>query len=223
MLSRRGAAVSGKLCGVERSGDEIRRALVSQWELLRDAIPLIDLNQSSRVDGWRNREVLAHLSVQPALLSRFIAGASFATAAEVSLESNLAGTHAFAAMIDAAAREAAEAPLSFSDNLDDALPVLATADLTTTITSFQGPIRLVDYLVTRCVEAVVHGRDVVEPIEPDPTALAIAADALTSALVDQHPELIAEIESLAPGAWLDVATGRTKAPPELAHALPVMT
>jgi hypothetical protein len=28
----------------------------------------------------------------------------------------------------------------------------------------QGPIRLADYLVTRCVEAVVHGCDLVDPL-----------------------------------------------------------
>ena len=208
---------------MKRTGDEIRSALVRQWELISDAIPLIDLDRPSRVAGWRNLEVVAHLAVQPALLSKFIARASQAFAAEVSLEANLAGTHAMAAVIDTAAREAAAEPIAFAENLHDALPVLRSADLTTTITSFQGPIRLTDYLITRCVEGVVHGRDVVQPIQPDPVALEIAAGALKSVLAHRHPELLTELESMPTETWLDLATGRAKAPRGLARALPVMT
>jgi len=41
------------------------------------------------------------------------------------------------------------------------------ADLAKTVTTVQGPILLADYLVTRCVEAVVHGRDLLPAIEAD--------------------------------------------------------
>ena len=39
-------------------------------------MPTIDLDGPSRIEGWRNRDVLAQLSLQPALLIRFIAKSS---------------------------------------------------------------------------------------------------------------------------------------------------
>ena len=82
-------------------------------------------------------------------------------------------------------------------NLRAARPVLATADLAVTLTTLQGPIRLADYVITRCVEAVVHGWDLVEPVEPDHTALGITAEALLSVLVGEHPELFSLARRLA--------------------------
>ena len=208
---------------MEQSSEEIRQALVRQWDLISGALPSIDVERPSRIEGWRNREVLAHLSVQPLLLARFITKASATLVPEVSLQANLAGTHSLASMIDAATREAAEGTNAFTDNMRAAIPVLGAADLSTTITTFQGPIRLIDYLVTRCVEAVVHGCDITEPIEPDPTALAMTAAALTSVLASQHPELLPDVELLPTRTWVDAATGRGPVPPGLQAALPVMT
>jgi hypothetical protein len=202
--------------------DEIRDALIRQWEAIDRAMPTIDLDRPSRIEGWRNREVLAHLSLQPVLLSRFIAKAS-SQAPHVSLESNLAGTRALAAVIDASAREAAIDEYTFGKNLLAALPALAAGDLAVTVTTLQGPIRLADYVITRCVEAVVHGCDLIEPVEPDQTALAITAEALLSVLVEEHPELVILARALPSRTWVDAATGRGAPPLGLEAALPVMT
>lgn len=202
--------------------DAVRDALFHQWEAIDRAMPLIDLERPSRVEGWRNREVVAHLSLQPVLLVRFIAKSSY-QAPRVSLGSNLAGTRSFAAVIDAAARDAVIDEYTFGRNLLAALPVVAAADLAVTVTTLQGSIRLADYVITRCVEAVVHGCDLVEPVEPDQTALAVTAEALLSVLVAEHPDLLVLARALPLRTWVDAATGRAAPPPGLEAALPVMS
>ena len=143
--------------GVARCGEEVRDALLRQWEAIAAAVTAVDLEIPSRVRGWRNREVVAHLCLQPVLLRRFAATASRRDAV-VGVAGNLAGTHALSALIDASAREAAQAGrVDFAAAVDGAVPLLRAADLSAAIVTMQGPIRLVDYLITRCVEAVVHG------------------------------------------------------------------
>lgn len=154
---------------------------------------------------------------------RFITETTPGESPQVSIASNLAGTHTFATIIDASAREAAAGILRFGDNVASALPVIATADLASTVTTFQGPILLADYLVTRCVEAVVHGRDLVDPVASDPAAFMITADALMSVFAHDHPNLRAQVTDLPTAVWIDAATGRLPAPPGLETALPVMT
>ena len=147
--------------GVAGRGDDVRDALVRQWEAIAAAVATVDLETPSRVAGWRNREVVAHLCLQPALLRRFTAAASTRHAV-VTVAVSLAGTHSLAGVVDASAREAAEAGrIDFAEAAGEAVPPLRAADLSATVVTIQGPIRLADYLVTRCVEAVVHGCDLV--------------------------------------------------------------
>ena len=144
--------------------------------------------------------------------------------AMVSLAANLAGTHSLAEFIDASAREAAElGRVGFAEALNDALPSLRAAALCSTVVTMQGPIRLVDYLVTRCVEAVVHGSDLVEPVNPDSVAQVITAQALLEVLSHQAPHLVQEARELPLPIWIDIATGRRPASGSLASAVPVMT
>src|SRR5271169_1335417 len=86
--------------------DDVRTALIRQWDRIADAVPRIDLAAASRIAGWRNREVLAHLYAQPSLLLRFLESES-STEPAVRAAQNLAGTKAFAELIDASAREGA--------------------------------------------------------------------------------------------------------------------
>jgi len=203
--------------------DDVRTALIRQWDRIAEAVPRIDLAAASRVAGWRNREVLAHLYAQPSLLLRFLESASEAEPAVRAAE-NLAGTRAFAELIDASAREGAA-----RDKFDLRLPVerartaVLTAHLGATIETLQGSITVGDYLVTRCVEAVVHGGDLMDPVAPDPMAQAIAATALLELLAAVAPDLAAEARALPAAVWIDVATGRSLASGPLAAATPVMT
>src|SRR5512135_1300505 len=82
--------------------DVLRR----QWERIAAAATRLDFSAPSRVTGWRNAEVMAHLAAQPVLLRRILRDAradAGATRATVSLEDNLAGTRALAEVVDAAA------------------------------------------------------------------------------------------------------------------------
>jgi mycothiol maleylpyruvate isomerase-like protein len=203
--------------------EDVRDALVRQWQAIAAAAATIDLEVPSRVGGWRNRDVVAHLCLQPTLLRRFIMTAS-AQPATVGVAANLAGTHVLAELIDTSAREAAKrGTVDFARAAHDALPPLRAADLCATIVTMQGPIRLVDYLTTRCVEAVVHGSDLVDPVNPDRTAQAITARALLEVLAARAPHLVHEARQLSLPVWIDVATGRRPALGDLAAAVPVMT
>ena len=203
--------------------NDVRTALIRQWGRIAEAVPRIDLASPSRVAGWRNREVLAHLYAQPSLLLRFLESES-ATEPAVRAAENLAGTKAFAELIDASAREGAT-----RDKYDLRIPVerarmaVLTAHLGATIETLQGSISVGDYLVTRCVEAVVHGGDLVDPVAPDPVAQALAATALQELLIAVAPDLADEARALPVAEWIDVATGRSRASGPLAEATPVMT
>jgi hypothetical protein len=206
-----------------RRGDDVRDALVRQWEAIAAAVPAVDLEIPSRVAGWRNREVVAHLCLQPALLRRFVATASVQPAV-VDVAASLAGTHSLAGLVDASAHEAAQAgKVDFAQAVDGAVPPLQAADLSATVVTMQGPIRLADYLVTRCVEAVVHGGDLVDPVHPDRVAQAITARALLEVLAVRAPRLVREARRLPLPVWIDVATGRRPGSGSLAAAVPVMT
>jgi hypothetical protein len=200
----------------------VRDALVRQWRAIARAIPSRDLETASRIGGWRNREVVAHLAMQPGLLVQFLSTAS-TDAPRLDTAANLSGTRNLAELVDTATREAARAGrIDFAANAEAAIATLAGADLAATVTTLQGPIRLRDYLVTRCVEAVVHGGDLVDPVEPDPRALRIAADALAALLATRDPSLVAAARSMPPLAWIDIATGRARPPAAFAAVVPLM-
>ena len=203
--------------------DDVRTALIRQWDRIAGAVPRIDLTAPSRVAGWRNREVLAHLYAQPSLLLRFLESESAAEPAVRAAE-NLAGTKAFAELIDASAHEGAmRGKYDLRIPVERARTAVLTADLGATIETLQGSITVGDYLVTRCVEAVVHGGDLVDAVAPDPVAQAIAATALLELLTAVAPDLADEARALPVAVWIDVATGRSRASGPLASAVPVMT
>lgn len=203
--------------------DDVRPALVRQWELIAGAVPNIDVASPSRIDGWSNGEVLAHLYVQPHLVARFLRTASN-KAPQLGVAENLAGTKALKDVIYTSAQEGA-----MLNKFDIAGPLMATrssvlsAPLTQTIETFQGSISVEDYLVTRCVEAVVHGGDLIGPVTPDPIAEAITATALLNVLAISAPNLVAEARALPRGEWINFATGRDIAAGPLSGATPVMS
>ena len=97
----------------------------------------------------------------------------------------------------------------FAKAVRDAMPALRAADLFATVVTLQGPIRLADYLVTRCVEAVVHGCDLVDPVSPDRDAQAITARALLEALAVRAPDLVRHVLRTPPpfSIWVPTSTG----------------
>jgi hypothetical protein len=204
-------------------GDEdVAAALVRQWELIAGAIPNIDLTRSSRIEGWRNAEVLAHLYVQPHLVVRFLRSAGGGKA-EMGVTDNLMGTSTFKNLIDTSARKGARlGKFDLSGPLREARELVLGADLSETIETVQGSISVSDYLVSRCVEAVVHGRDLIEPVSPDPPAESITSTALLDVLSKVSPQLLDVAEALPSREWIDIATGRAPGSGPLAAVAPVM-
>jgi hypothetical protein len=92
---------------VTLDGGQVRDALVRQWRVVAQAIPGLDLDAPSRIVGWRNREVLAHLYAQPLLLDRFMAAATD-EAPRVDVAANLSGTNSFSRVVDTLARQGAD-------------------------------------------------------------------------------------------------------------------
>ena len=202
---------------------DIRSALIRQWELIAEAYPAIDVVAPSRVDGWDNGEVLAHLYVQPHLVAKFLRTAS-GEGPDMDVAQNLAATRSYRQLIDASAREGASLhKFDLAGPLEAARASVLSAPLDDSIQTYQGIITVEDYLVTRCVEAVVHGSDLVEPVLPDPVAEAVTADALISVLAVSAPALVAEARALPRGDWIALATGRSVATGPLAGATPVMS
>ena len=161
---------------------DVRTALIRQWELIADVVDGIKLSAASRCTGWTNREVLAHLYVQPHLVARFLRTESTDEAA-LGVAANLSGTRSYSELIDTPAREgAARNKIDLRGPLAAVRMLVLTADLDATITTLQGSISVSDYLNTRCVEAVVHGGDLVPPVAPDPLAQAITSRASGHAL-----------------------------------------
>lgn len=205
-------------------GERVRDALVRQWRAIARAIPSRDLETPSRVERWRNREVVAHLAMQPVLLAHFLTTASTEPPV-LRVAENLSGTRNLAELVDAATRDAVAAGrLDFAGAAESAIERLAAADLASTVTTLQGPILLADYLVTRCVEAVVHGGDLVDPVEPDDDALDIVADALSTLLAAREPSAVAVASATALPrlTWVAIATGREAAPSSLHGVVPLM-
>jgi hypothetical protein len=201
---------------------DVRTALIRQWELIADAVDAIDLTAASRVTGWTNREVLAHLYVQPHLVARFLRSESDGQAA-LGLTENLSATRSFSELIDASARQgAALNKVELRGPLDAVRSLVLAAHLGATITTLQGSISVSDYLITRCVEAVVHGSDLVSPVVPDPQAQAITSEALLDTLAITAPDLVPAARALPVMQWIDLATGRARATGPLADVLPVM-
>jgi Mycothiol maleylpyruvate isomerase N-terminal domain len=208
---------------MDSGGDSgVGAALVRQWELIADVAPDIDLTKSSRVDGWRNADVLAHLYVQPYLLIRFLRSADSGKP-NMGVTDNLQGTGALHDLIDSSAREGARlGRFDLGGPLNKARELVLDADPAKTIETVQGSISVSDYLVTRCVEAVVHGRDLVARVTPDPTAESITSAALLNVLSDLDPQLSAVARALPCREWIDVATGRVTITGPLAGVTPLM-
>jgi len=203
--------------------EDVRSALIRRWELIARAVPEIDPAAPSRIDGWSNGEVLAHLYVQPHLVIRFLRTTGY-EGTNLSASDNLAGTNKFKDLIDASARKGAKLnKFDLGISLASARGSVMRAPLHKTIQTLQGSITVADYLVTRCVEAVVHGSDLVQPVPPDPAAEKITVNALLNALSESAPHLVAEAQALPGRDWINVATGRVVAVGRLATGTPVMS
>jgi len=142
---------------------------------------------SKKPGRWVDESRGARASLRPAPPGGAILRSESTDAAALGLTENLSGTRFYSELIDAIAREgAALNKVELRDPLDAVRPLVP----------LQGSISVSDYLITRCVEAVVHGSDLVSPVVSDPSAQAITSQALLDTLSVVAPDLAAEARAL---------------------------
>lgn len=185
----------------------MRSALLEQWhaispwlgQLPDDAWPT-----ASVVDGWSVADLIAHLSLvwdsvsaalaapsrdRPLTVADYLAGyVEGAAAIDARTRRIGAGTPAdIGASVQAHATAAVEVLRALADDAD---PVVAAR---------RGPIRLSDFLLTRCVELVVHADDLarsVPALGPPPLhkgALQLVVRSLASVLAERAPGRSVEV------------------------------
>ena len=204
----------------------VRTALEAQWRRL---VPAVDAalaagpDAPSRLPGWSVTDLAAHVT---GTVQRLVA----ALAAPAPGRATLRLTDHYAGYRDEPPE--VEPPPGPAATVADAMAALASAPAERLVRVGSGDLRLTDYLVTRVVEAVTHGRDLPEPVEPEPAALRIAAQALADMLAAREPGRTVEVRvppyaavqcvagpvhtrgtppnvvEAEPLAWLEVATGR---------------
>jgi uncharacterized protein (TIGR03083 family) len=176
-------------------------ACVDQWVRAADAVDRLPderFAEPSSLPGWRVADLVAHLAMcASAPVSRLAAPTP--PRAETDVASYLLFFKSAAADISARTVELAGDgdPLTLRAGLRTAIADLEAAlvdvDLARAIPTRLAPMRLDDFLITRCVEGVVHGLDLDPPVDPDQAALKITTKALLSALVQKAPGHTVEV------------------------------
>lgn len=180
--------------------DRVRDAVLAQVEFVRLAAHELtepQLAKPSGLPGWDVRHLLAHLAGQidalPRLLAEpappagrpvralsqwVLANASFAEEQDARTKADAAAQQDQAAAIDAAAEEL-ESVIDTGVREDVVVPNPA------------GPMRALDFSVTRLVELVVHSDDLTRatarPVRLDRMAVATTVRVLADALADKAP------------------------------------
>jgi uncharacterized protein (TIGR03083 family) len=210
-----------------------------------DALSADDLTLPSILDGWTVADLVAHLTLSAGLLATL--GPAEPSARPISIARYVAAYPDAAAQIAEQARAAGSqgrTPERLRAAFDHArvevrLRLDGMGDTDPVVAARRGPIRLSDFLATRCVELVVHGDDLARslPHHPAPRhdrqAVAVAVRALLDVLAERAPGKSVEVRVPPFGAvqaiegprhtrgtppnvvetdsftWLRLATGRT--------------
>jgi uncharacterized protein (TIGR03083 family) len=182
------------------SGDVVA-ACVRQWVRIADAVDAVPddaFATMTRLPGWRVADLVGHLEMCAAAPVRRLAEPALPKA-ETDVASYLLFLPAAAVDIDVRTRELtgdatpAQLRARVRQAVDELRAGLGGADLARPIPTRLAPMRLDDFLVTRCVEGVVHGLDLDPEVDPDPVALKIATKALLAALVVKAPGRSVEV------------------------------
>jgi uncharacterized protein (TIGR03083 family) len=176
-------------------------ACVAQWTHIADAVadlPDDRFDEPTALPGWRLAELVAHLTICAAAPARWLAEPAPAKAEADVADYLLCLTQA-APGIDARTRDqvAGKGPAELRAGLIEAVDglrsVVVETDPHRVIPTRLAPMRFDDFLVTRCLEGVVHGLDLMPVVEPDPAALKITTRALLAALVAKAPGHAVEV------------------------------
>ncbi|MBL1096020.1 maleylpyruvate isomerase family mycothiol-dependent enzyme [Streptomyces coffeae] len=174
----------------------IRAALTAQLGHIRQAVAELDeerLGAPTRLGDWTARELLTHVAATVDSVARLLA-APAPPAQEAGVNDYAAAVASFAGAVDERTRAAARDT--------DPRVLLERAEVRFTETAAAAPgdrllavpvgaMRLDDYLVTRCVELVVHSDDLAAatgtPVPYDRQAMAAAVRMLADALAAKAP------------------------------------
>jgi len=176
-------------------------ACVAQWTQLADAVDgLADdrFDEPTALPGWRRAELIGHLAMCAGAPARWLAEPAPAKA-EANVADYLLCLPQAAAGIDERTRSTAagktpeQLRVSVRDAVDSLRDVVASTPPERIIPTRLAPMRFDDFLVTRCVEGVVHGLDLAPVVDPDPAALKLTTRALLAALVAKAPGHTVEV------------------------------
>jgi uncharacterized protein (TIGR03083 family) len=181
-------------------------AWLDQWGVLRDWVDDIGAEAwaaPSAVTGWTVGELVAHLGVVADSVPAAVVAPT--TGKPLTVAQYVATYAAGAATIDARSRERAAAPRRQVLAGLDTAAAAAEAALSSlgegadpVVQARRGPIRVSDFLVTRCIELVVHADDLARSLPPPGPeqrrpALQLSVRGLAAALAERAPGRSVEV------------------------------
>ena len=142
-------------------------ACVAQWTRVADAVAALPdsaFDEASPLPGWQVADLVAHLAMCASSPARWLAEPQPAKS-EATVADYLLCLTAAAPSVDertralAAGKTPAQLRADVRSAVDSLRDVVAEVDAARVIPTRLAPMRLDDFLVTRCVEGVVHGLD----------------------------------------------------------------
>src|SRR5450631_1551216 len=183
------------------SSSDVGVACVAQWTRVADAVDALPddrFDLPTALPCWRVADLVAHLSMCAGLAALWLAEPA-PQRAEATAGPYLLTLSAAASAVDertrgfAAGKTPAELRRLVREAVASLRDVVDETDPARVISTRVAPMRLDDFLVTRCVEGVVHGLDLSPAVDPDAGALRIATRATLAALVAKAPGHTVEV------------------------------
>ncbi|HEY8729309.1 MAG TPA: sterol carrier family protein [Acidothermaceae bacterium] len=174
---------------------DVATVTIAQWRSIAAAVELLpddEFDRPSTLPGWQVADLVAHLAMCAGAPARWLAEPTPAKA-EVNAAAYFLCLQDAADDVDARTRERArdKTPMQLRADVraavDELVAVVATTDPARVIPTRLAPMRFDEFLITRCVEGVVHGLDLDPPVSPDSPALKLVTKALLAALVVKAP------------------------------------
>jgi len=161
-------------------------------------LPDAAFDTATSLPGWRVTELVAHLAMCASSPSRWLLEPP-PPEAETDAAAYLLCLGGAAGDIDLRTRERAgtKTPAQLIADVraavDELAAVASVTDPARVIPTRLAPMRFDEFLITRCVEGVVHGLDLDPVVDPDPLALRITTKVLLSTLVAKAPGHTVEV------------------------------
>lgn len=182
------------------TADEARDGVLAQYALLAAAVAKLadeDFARPTRLAGWTVAELAAHLSstlaAVPSALERPAPAKPDADLAAYLLAMrNVAPAVAQRAVDNARGATPAELRRRLAETVEDTSAMVRAADLSRLVAVRLGAVPLGDFLVTRCVEGVVHGLDL-GGVPPDAGALKVVVRTFAVLLAKVAPGRSVEV------------------------------